>query len=148
MEDTMKAIATDCATPKRILYIGNHEDSREMLVLMLEDTGYTMSTATSITEGLSLAKFEHFNLFILDSRFKDGNGVDLCPQIRAFDPLTPIIFYSSSAYPWDIAAGLAAGAQQYLIKPIGIYTSSQIIARLLTDATNAQATMQREYSPN
>lgn len=144
----MKAIATDCASPKWILYVENHKDSREMLVILLENAGYTMSTATSIADGLRLARLERFDLIILDSRFSDGSGIDLCQQIRALDRLTPIIFYSSSAYPSDIKAGLEAGAQHYLIKPTGIYTISQKIADLLIEANNGQAEVQREYSPN
>jgi DNA-binding response OmpR family regulator len=132
----MKALALEPATRRRILYIEDHKDSREMLILMLETAGYAMSAATSIADGLSLVKREHFDLYILDSRFSDGSGVDLCRQIRAFDPVTPIIFYSSSAYPCDIAAGLSAGAQEYLIKPMGIYTITQTIARLLSVAEN------------
>lgn len=38
-----------------------------------------------------------------------GYGIELCKQIRAFDSVTPIIFYSGAAYPTDIQKGLAAG---------------------------------------
>jgi DNA-binding response OmpR family regulator len=142
----MKTIAFEDAPPGRILYIEDDKDSREMLVLMLEDAGYAMSTATSVADGLSLARLERFDLYILDSRFADGSGVDLCRQIRAFDPLTPIIFYSSSAYPADIATGLSAGAQEYLLKPMGIYTIIQTIAELLTVAKIAPVAAQKKPS--
>jgi DNA-binding response OmpR family regulator len=146
MEGEMKPRAFECATPRRLLYVEDHEDSREMLVLMLENTGYKMSTASSMAEGLRLIKHERFDLIILDSRLADGSGVDLCRQIRVFDPLTPIVFYSSAVYPSDIAAGLAAGAQQYLTKPMGIYTIVQTIGELLTEAKSAQ--LEGQYSPN
>jgi DNA-binding response OmpR family regulator len=143
----MKTKDSKCATPRRILYVEDDKDSREMLVLMLDHAGYAMSTATLMAEGLSLALREPFDLFILDSGFDDGSGLDLCRQIRAFDAVTPIIFFSSLAYPSDIAAGLAAGAQQYLIKPMGIYTITQTVAELLTEAKNAPVNVQREKSP-
>jgi DNA-binding response OmpR family regulator len=132
MEGKMKPIAFECATPRRLLYVEDHQDSREMLVVILENAGYKVMTAGSMTEGLDKIRREHYDLIILDSRFADGSGVDLCLQIRVFDPLTPIIFFSGSAYPSDIAAGLAAGAQQYLTKPMGLYTICQTIAGLLT----------------
>jgi DNA-binding response OmpR family regulator len=134
MKDKIKTIASDYAPPRRILYVENHKDSREMLALTLERAGYAVSTADSVADGLNLTRREHFDLIILDSRFTDGSGLDLCRQIRAFDTVIPIIFYSSSAYPSDIAAGLAAGAQQFLIKPLGIYTITQTIAEMLTEA--------------
>ena len=116
---------------KRILYIENHEDSREMLAVMLERAGYEVVTATNVANGLSLARLERFDLHILDSIFSDGTGVDLCRQICAFDPDTPISFYSSAAYESDIKAGMAAGAQCYLTKPAGIFILEQTIAELL-----------------
>lgn len=130
-------------TPRRILNIEDDQDSRVMLALTLENAGYAMSSANSVAEGLNLARLERFDLIILDVRFNDGSGVDLCRQIRAFDSLIPIIFYSGSAYPSDIAAGLAAGAQQYLTKPMGIYTIHQTIAGLLNEAKNARVAVQR-----
>jgi len=127
---------------KRILYIENHEDSRQMLAVMLGYAGYEVATATNVVNGLSLARLERFDLYILDSIFSDGTGVDLCRQIRAFDPDTPIIFYSSAAYESDIKAGLAAGAQSYLTKPAGIFIIEQTIAELL-----ARPVVVRAYVP-
>jgi DNA-binding response OmpR family regulator len=134
MEDMMKTKIREFAPPGRILYIEDDQDSREMLAWIHEKDGYTLRTATSVAEGYSLARFERFDLMILDVTLDDGSGIDLCRQIRVFDPHTPIIFYSASAYPSDIAAGLAAGAEQYLTKPMGIYTIRQTIAELLTEA--------------
>ena len=125
--------------PKRILYIEDHQDSREMLTVILEYAGYKVVTAATIADGLNRARFEFFDLYILDSRFPDGTGVELCLQIRAFNPDTPIIFYSSAAYATDIAAGLAAGAQRYLIKPMGIYDIGQTVAELLANPLEARS---------
>jgi DNA-binding response OmpR family regulator len=121
---------------ERILYIENVEDSREMLALMLSDAGYKVATAT---DGLSLAMIKQFDLYILGSRFPDGTGVDLCRRIRAFDPGTPILFFSSAAYESDIKAGMDAGAQDYLTQPAGIYVIEQSITELLADTVKARA---------
>lgn len=125
------------AAAKRILYIEDYEDSRHMLAVLLEYGGYDVVTAATVAEGLRLALLERFDLFILDSRFKDGTGIDLCRKLRAFHPETPIIFYSTSAYAYDIEAGMAAGAQHYLIKPNGVYTIEQTIAGLLVGPVEA-----------
>src|ERR1041385_8302277 len=142
MEGNMKPVAFECATPRRLLYVEEDKDSRVMLVVLLENAGYKVMIATSMTEGLSLSHLERFDLIILDSQFADGSGVDLCRQIRLLDPLTPIIFYSGAAYPSDIAAGLGAGAQQYLTKPMGLYTICQTIGELLTETENMPVELQ------
>ena len=105
-----------------------------MLTTMLEYAGYEMLTAEDLDDGLSLAKLEQFDLYVLDNRFPGGTGIEFCRLIRAFDPDTPIIFYSSAAYDYDIKAGLKAGAQHYLTKPEGVYQIERIITKLLAGA--------------
>jgi DNA-binding response OmpR family regulator len=118
-------------TVKRILYIEQSEDCRDLLTTMLTTAGYAVATAATAIDGVSLARLERFDLIILENRYSEGHGTNICRQIRAFDSETPILFFSSSAYDYDIAAGLAAGAQGYLTKPEGIQIIEQTIARLL-----------------
>jgi len=56
-------------------------------------------------------------LYLLDTRFPEGSGLDLCKQLREFNPQTPIVFYSGDARETEKAKGLAAGADAYLVKP-------------------------------
>ncbi len=71
----------------------------------------------TIARAWQLAQSEHFDLYLLDARFPDGNGFDLCRRLREFAPHTPILFYSGNAYEADKKNGLAAGANDYLTKP-------------------------------
>ena len=64
-----------------------------------------------------MAQAEQFDLYLLDTRFPEGSGLDLCKQLREFSPQTPIVFYSGNAGEPDKAKGLAAGADAYLVKP-------------------------------
>lgn len=139
----MKTKVSEDVTNSRILYVDDDEDSQVMLALLLKQAGYVVTTASSITDGLRLAGLESFDIYILDSMFADGRGIDLCTQIRAFDKVAPIIFYSGLAYPSDITAGLGAGAQRYLTKPMGIYTMTQTITELLNETNNMQLDVKR-----
>jgi DNA-binding response OmpR family regulator len=104
----------------RILFVEDHEDTRELLALILRDFHYDVATAATIDESLELAKSNQFNLFILDSWLIDGSGIDLCKQIRQFDDRTPILFYSGAAYEKDKHLAMSSGAQGYLIKPADV----------------------------
>jgi len=53
--------------------------------------------ASDFDEGLRLAQQQDFDLYILDNWMPDKSGVELCRAIRAFDPYTPILFYSAAA---------------------------------------------------
>ena len=101
----------------RVLYIEDHEDTRELVTLVLEQRSYEVVSGTTIESGLALARSQHFDLYLLDSWLPDGSGLDLCRRIREFDKATPILFYSAAAYEADKDLAMRCGAQAYLVKP-------------------------------
>jgi len=101
----------------RVLYIEDHDDTRELVTLVLEQRSYEVVSGSTIKSGVDLAGSQDFDLYLLDSWLPDGSGLDLCRQIREFDQVTPIVFYSAAAYEIDKDQALACGAQAYLIKP-------------------------------
>ena len=104
------------STP-RLLYIEDHEDTRELVTLVLEQRNYEVVTGSTIEIGVALARSQQFDLYLLDSWLPDGSGLDLCRRIREFDKVTPILFYSAAAYEIDRDLALRCGAQGYLVKP-------------------------------
>lgn len=88
-----------------------------MMRLLLDGYGYEPVVAASVSDALESARSGGLALCILDHWLTESNGVQLCRQIRAFDPDTPIMFYSGAGYGSDIKMGLDAGAQAYLVKP-------------------------------
>ena len=102
---------------KRILCVDDDQDTRDMMKVLLCGYGYESVIAASVSDALESARSGGLDLYIVDHWLKEGNGIELCQQIRAFDPETPILFYSGAAYLADIQKGLDAGAQAYLIKP-------------------------------
>ncbi|HEU4834836.1 MAG TPA: response regulator [Pyrinomonadaceae bacterium] len=102
---------------RRVLYIEDHEDTRELVSLVLEQRNFEVVTGATIATGVALAGSQEFDLYLLDSWLPDGSGLDLCKQIRKFDDVTPIVFYSAAAYEADREQALNSGAQAYLVKP-------------------------------
>jgi|SRR6185369_4802557 len=101
----------------RVLYIEDHEDTRELVTLVLEQKSIEVVTGSTIKSGVALAGSEEFDLYLLDSWLPDGSGLELCRKIREFDKATPIVFYSAAAYEMDRTEAIKCGAQAYLIKP-------------------------------
>jgi DNA-binding response OmpR family regulator len=101
----------------RILYAEDNEDSRLMVCVMCEFTDIEVVTAQTVAEAWKLAQSERFDLYLLDLRFTDGDGFELCRNLRQFAPQTPILIYSGCAFEADKEKGLAAGANDYLTKP-------------------------------
>ncbi|HJS24614.1 MAG TPA: response regulator [Pyrinomonadaceae bacterium] len=103
--------------PPRVLYVEDHEDTRELVTLVLEQRCFEVVTGSTIESGIALAASQQFDLYLLDSWLPDGSGLDLCRRIREFDKATPILFYSAAAYEIDRDLAMRCGAQAYLVKP-------------------------------
>jgi len=123
------------SSKKRILFVDDDEDICVAMTEVLGLSGYEVTPAQSLAVGLSLAKARRFDLYILDQKFPDGSGIDLCRQIREFDPETPILFYSAYAREVDREAARAAGAQDYLKKPTSLDHLEESISTLLSLVT-------------
>lgn len=102
---------------KHILYIEDHEDTRELVSFVLQQRDYDVTTSSTVENGVKLACENSYDLYLLDSWLPDGSGLDLCRKIREFDGKTPILFYSAAAYEMDREIALENGAQGYLTKP-------------------------------
>ena len=100
----------------RILFVDDHEDTRFLITYLLGAWGYVVVAARSVEEGLVLARGGGFDLYLLDSRFADGSGSELCEGIREFDKATPIVFYSGD-HPSRLSKALECDAQGFVLKP-------------------------------
>lgn len=101
----------------RVLYAEDDKDNRALVRTMCELSGIEVVTTETIAEAWQLAQAEHFDLYLLESWFSDGDGLELCRRLREHAPRTPILIYSAYAYETDKKNGLAAGADDYLTKP-------------------------------
>jgi two-component system, OmpR family, response regulator len=113
----MSGMANESVARKRILCVDDHEDTREMMRVLLETYGYEAVLAASVCDALERARSGGLDLCILDHWLTESSGIELCQQIRAFDSQMPIMFYSGAGQKTDIQKGLDAGAQAYLVKP-------------------------------
>ena len=118
-------------TKRHILCVDDNDDTCFMLSALLGRAGYEVRTASGVAEGLRLAESERFDLYILDNRFADGTGLELCRRIREFDSATPILFFSGLAHESDRQHGLDAGAQGYLVKPNDLDKLVETVTRLI-----------------
>jgi DNA-binding response OmpR family regulator len=122
-------------SPKgRILCTEDDADTRELLVVILGATGYSVTVTESSAEALDLAQREHFDLMLVDNWMPGLSGEQLTREIRKFNLSTPILFYSGAAYESDKQHARDAGAQGYLVKPEGISTLVAEVTRLIAEA--------------
>ena len=101
----------------RVLIIDDHEDTSEMLKLLLGEEDYEVKVALTVEEALSLAASEQFDLYVLDKHLPDGSGLDLCKKLTQVTPGVPCILYTGDAYDVHRVEAMAAGADAFVAKP-------------------------------
>ena len=101
----------------RILCIDDHDDTSEMLSLILSQEDYEVVTTRTIEEALQKARTGNFDLYVLDKHLPDGSGLDLCAKLNEVTPGVPCLVYSGDAYAIHRSEALAAGAHAYVVKP-------------------------------
>ena len=127
------------STPQpRVLCVDDDEDSRVMLIALLKLALIEAKAVGTAAQALSLIEKERFDLYLLDAWLPGLDGFELCRRMRAFDPQTPILFFSGAAHEADRKRGIEAGADAYVIKPDvdGLVGS---ITQFVSQAENATA---------
>ncbi|HEY0048365.1 MAG TPA: response regulator [Pyrinomonadaceae bacterium] len=119
----------------RILYIENNQDGGELTAMLkrAENRPYCVLTATTPGDALELIADEPFDLLILEHQLPEMSGVELCRRIRQTDKRTPILFCSGRTRLAECDVSLAAGATEYLVRPIAAEHFIETVRRLLND---------------
>lgn len=118
----------------RLLFVEDDDNIRLALRLALEDEGYEVVEAPDGTSGLRLFAETNPDLVLLDLRLPDISGFDVCRQLRSHS-LTPIIMVTAQTDTHDLVAGLEAGADDYVTKPV---VTKELAARIRAALRRAQ----------
>jgi class 3 adenylate cyclase len=107
-------------TPPRILIVDDNATNVKVLQTRLAAEGYEIITAADGEEGLSSAREHTPDLILLDVMMPKLDGFEVCRRLRADSafPFTPIIMVTAMADSKDVVAGLEAGGDEYLTKPV------------------------------
>ena len=100
-----------------LLFIEDDDGIRVALTLALEDEGYEVVEAPDGRSGLAAFAEREPDLVLLDLRLPDMSGFDVCRQLRSRS-LVPIIIVTAQTDTYDLVAGLEAGADDYVTKPV------------------------------
>ena len=121
---------------KRILIMDDTKDILSVVSRRLQSWGYEPLTAESGEEGLRLAEAHRPDLILLDIMMPKMKGRDVCARLKA-DPATrriPVIFLTALGLADHVRAGIAAGAEDYLVKPFEVAELKERIAVCLARA--------------
>ena len=120
----------------RIFILEDDVFLRDGLCEMLQKEGYTTTSACTCKEAKAVIKKTSFNLIILDVMLPDGNGFDLCSDLRNSGCNSPILFLTACDDEIQIVRGLDCGADDYVTKPFKLLELLSRVRALLRRNSN------------
>jgi len=133
-------------SPARILVADDTPASIRMLETRLRHEGYEVVVARDGQEALAMAHSSQPDLILLDVMMPHVDGIEVCRRLkgdREF-PFTPIVIITAMSDTKDVVAGLEAGGDDYLVKPVdhqalSARVKSMLRIKALHDTVQAQA---------
>lgn len=101
-----------------ILVVDDDKNTRVFFKAVLEDAGYTVTTAEDGVIALDLLGRQHIDLIVLDIMMPNMDGYEFTRVIRQSQDNVPILMVSAKQLPADKHKGFLVGTDDYITKPI------------------------------
>ena len=122
---------------QKILLVEDDSFLREGLTEVLQGEGYEVISADSFLKAKEMLNFFSYNLMIFDVMLPDGNGLDLCMQLRASGSTVPVLFLTACDDEIQVVRGLDCGADDYVTKPFRLLELLSRVRALLRRNTSS-----------
>jgi two-component system, cell cycle response regulator DivK len=110
--------------PKKLLIVDDNEDSRELIVKALRQSGYVIVQAADGEEALAKAFSEKPDLILMDRSLPKIDGLEVTRRLKRDEEFkrVPIVAVTAHAMRGDREKALEAGCDGYIAKPVNVRT--------------------------
>jgi two-component system, OmpR family, response regulator len=114
---------------KTVLGVDDQPENLIMLEALIEARGYSFFGASSGADCLSLAMRVNPKVILLDVQMPQMDGFETCRRLRGMFLLktVPVAFLTARKSPEDVRTGLAAGGNDFIVKP---FDAERLLARV------------------
>lgn len=110
-----------------ILLVEDDAQVSDLLDRLLREAGHTVTLSRTLAEAGAALAGASFDMVVLDWMLPDGDGLELCGELRRRQPPLPVLMLTSRGELQDRVQGLRSGADDYLTKPFEV---DELLARL------------------
>lgn len=118
---------------KKILIVEDNDLLNRTLAYNLTSDGYEVESAYNYKDAVKHLKKTEFDVALLDINLPDGNGLDLCDEIRGRGYHTYIIFITANDKESDMLKGYEAGGADYVTKPFSVTVLCKKVAAVFAN---------------
>lgn len=111
----------------RVLVLEDDADMRTAVVRFLAAAGFAVDSATDWAEASERLELNEYDALVLDRSVPGGDSIELLRARRDLGDQTPALFLTARDSVGERVAGLAAGADDYLVKP---FAMEELVARV------------------
>jgi DNA-binding response OmpR family regulator len=111
----------------QLLVVEDDETIGSVLDSSLRAHGHDVVWQRTGRSALREATVTSFDLVLLDLGLPDLDGIEVCRQLRASQPLAVLVMLTARAEEMDVVVGLESGADDYLTKPVRL---AELLARI------------------
>jgi len=113
-------------TNPHVILVEDDERITSLLIEALADADFSLTACGDLASGRRAVK-DGADLILLDLGLPDGDGLELCRELREAGDATPVIVLTARGEPTERVRGLEAGADDYLTKPFHL---PELVARM------------------
>jgi len=117
----------------KILIAEDEGDIRDLIKFTLNFAGHEVIVTTNGEEAFEKAQESIPDLIMMDVRMPRMTGYEACKRMKEIEALkpVPVVFLSAKGQESEVAAGLEAGAVEYILKPFAPDQLSERVNKLL-----------------
>src|SRR3979411_3054958 len=125
----LQDVTEPTAVAERVLVVDDEPDIVALVAYHLAKSGYTVSTATSGTEGLAVARRDKPSIIVLDLMLPGLSGLEVMEELRGDSATSRIavLMLTARREEGDRIKGLTLGADDYLTKP---FSPQELVLRV------------------
>jgi two-component system phosphate regulon response regulator PhoB len=128
-DSQVQGVTETSAVAERVLVVDDEPDIVALVAYHLSKSGYTVSTATSGTEGLAVARRDKPSIIVLDLMLPGLSGLEVMEELRGDSATSRIavLMLTARREESDRIKGLTLGADDYLTKP---FSPQELVLRV------------------
>ena len=115
----------------KILVVSNDEQFSRMLNYTLTYNGFIVESAPTLDHAWKCLQEIHFDLLLLDYKFREGNGVDFCKELRHCGSGAALVVMGECYDEVSILHGMYTGMDDYILKPFGMSELKMLLNKQL-----------------